>query len=126
MRLLIDTHVFVWLSVQPDLLSKRAAEAISDPDNDVLVSAVTAYEIELKRSRDPVLRRVPADLDLAVSAQQLQWLSVTYAHAAAAGQLPRLHGDPFDRLIIAQALAEGASVVSVDRWFPAYGVPVLW
>jgi PIN domain nuclease of toxin-antitoxin system len=126
MKLLIDTHVFVWASVQPDLLSPVAAEALSDPGNLVLVSAISAYEIELKRERDAALARMPADLDIAATEQRLAWLDLEARHAAEAGRLPKLHGDPFDRMIIAQARIENATIVSKDKWFPAYGAPILW
>jgi PIN domain nuclease of toxin-antitoxin system len=91
MKLLIDTHVFVWATVQPNLLSSRAGAALEDVDNEILLSTVSAYEIELKRDRDPVLQRIPADLDLAASAQQIYWLGVSQEHAATAGRLARLH-----------------------------------
>ncbi len=126
MKLLIDTHVFVWGAVQPDRLSERALSALAEPDAEVLLSAASAYEIEFKRDRDPVLQRVPTNLGAAVQGRGLSWLAISEGHAAAAGALPRLPGDPFDRLIIAQAIAEGARIVSADRWFPAYGVPVVW
>ena len=69
---------------------------------------------------------IPDDLDDAVQGQRFEWLAVTPEHAREAGKLPRIHGDPFDRIIIAQAFVEGAVVVSADRWFPGYGVPLLW
>ncbi len=116
----------MWLTVQPDLVSRRARAVLADPENEILLSAISAYEIELKRDRDPVLQRIPADLGLAVAGQRLACLPIEPDHAAAAGRLPRLHGDPFDGLIIAQAFAENASVVSRDRWFAAYGVPLIW
>jgi PIN domain nuclease of toxin-antitoxin system len=126
MKLLIDTHVFVWATVQPDLLSSRARATLDDADNEILLSTVSAYEIELKRDRDPALQRIPADLDLAVRAQQIHWLGVSQEHASTAGRLARLHGDPFDRIIIAQAFIERATLISRDRWFGAYGVPLIW
>jgi PIN domain nuclease of toxin-antitoxin system len=126
MKLLIDTHVFVWGAVQASLLSQRARDALSDPDAEVLLSAASAYEIEFKRDHDPLLQRMPTDLVGSLAGRGLVWLAITPGHADAAGKLARLHGDPFDRLIIAQAFAEGASVVSADRWFPAYGVRVVW
>ena len=79
----------------------------------------------MKRFR-PVLARLPADLERAAAAQGIAWLDLTPEHAITAGRLPRLHGDPFDRFIIAQAIREGATVVSADRWFRAYGLPVIW
>ncbi len=126
MKLLIDSHALVWSATEQSSLGSRAREAITDPSNQVLVSAITAYEPELKRVRDPLLARLPDNLDEAVRAQNFEWLAVTAEHASEAGKLPRLHGDPFDRIIIAQAFVEGAVIVSADRWFPGYGVPLLW
>jgi PIN domain nuclease of toxin-antitoxin system len=126
MILLLDSHALVWSAVDPGRLSARAMNAITDRSNQVLVSAVTAYELEFKRARDPLLSILPANLDEAVSGQAFEWLSLTPDQASQAGRLPRHHGDPFDRLIIAQAFAEGAAVVTADRWFAAYGVATVW
>jgi len=126
MKLLIDSHALVWSATERSSLGMMAREAITDPSNQVLVSAITAYELELKRLRDPLLARLPDDLDAAVRGQGFEWLAVMPEHASEAAKLPRLHGDPFDRIIIAQAFVEGAVVVSADRWFPGYGVPLLW
>jgi PIN domain nuclease of toxin-antitoxin system len=126
MILLLDSHALVWSAVEPGRLSTKARDAITDRTNQVLVSAVTAYELEYKRTRDPLLARLPANLDEAVRGQAFEWLAVSTDQAAQAGRLPRHHGDPFDRVIIAQAFAEGAAVVTADRWFAAYGVALVW
>jgi PIN domain nuclease of toxin-antitoxin system len=126
MKLLLDTHVLVWATTQSSLLSAAARTILQDPQNDLLVSVVSAYEVEYKRGRDPTLAHVPRNLIEALPANALRWLDLTAVHASDAAQLPRHHGDPFDRMIIAQALAEGATVVTSDRWFPAYGVPTIW
>jgi PIN domain nuclease of toxin-antitoxin system len=126
MKLLIDSHALVWSATERSSLSVRAREAIADRSNLVLVSAVAAYELELKRLRDPLLAGLPDNLDDAVRGQNFEWLDVTPEHASEAAKLPRLHGDPFDRIIIAQAFVEGAAIVSADRWFPGYGAPLLW
>jgi PIN domain nuclease of toxin-antitoxin system len=126
MRLLLDTHVLIWAAIEPGRISRRAAAAIEDPGNDLLLSAVSAYEVAYKRDRDPALSGLPVDLRSSVASRGLAWLDITPSHATEAGRLPRHHGDPFDRILIAQARAEGAVVVSADRRFPAYGVSVLW
>ncbi len=94
--------------------------------SELVARAITAYELELTRLRDPLLALLPDDLDDAVRGQNFEWLAATSEHASEAGRLPRLHGDPFDRTIIAQAFVEGAGVVSADRWFTGYGVPLPW
>ena len=91
-----------------------------------MVSAVAAYEIEYKRERDPDLARLPRDLQEAAVALRFEWAAVEVEHAALAGRLPRLHGDPCDRVIVAQALSLRATVVTGDGMIGAYGVPVLW
>lgn len=126
MRFLLDTHAFVWATVEPERLSGRARDLIGDPANECLLSAVSAYEIEYKRERDATLKRVPANLERGLRGAGFTWLAITPAHAAAAGRLPRHHGDPFDRLLVAQALAERVPLLSLDRRLPAYGVEVIW
>jgi PIN domain nuclease of toxin-antitoxin system len=125
-KLLLDTHAFVWAMAQSHLLSPRAAKLIEDGANVVLVSAASAYEIEYKRARDPVLSRLPVDLDEAVSRLGFEWLDLTLAHAVMAGRLPRLHGDPFDRMLAAQALVENATLLTRDPFVVAYGPVVAW
>lgn len=126
MRLLLDTHAFVWAMAKSHLLSARAEKLIEDGANVVLVSSVSAYEIEYKRVRDPILSRLPLDLDDAVRRLGFQWLDLKPTHAVAAGRLPRLHGDPFDRMLAAQALAENATLLSRDPSVVAYGAVVAW
>jgi len=124
--LILDGHVLVWAATARARLSSGAIRALADRANRVFVSVVTAYELEFKRSRDPLLSALPANLDEAVTGQSFEWLALSAAHAALAGRLPRHHGDPFDRLIIAQAFELGAAVVGADRAFPPYGVPMIW
>jgi PIN domain nuclease of toxin-antitoxin system len=126
MKLLLDTHAFVWAMAQSHLLSSKAATLIQDGVNLVLVSAVSVYEIEYKRSRDPVLSSLPVDLEQAVMQLGFEWLDLSPDHAAVAGRLPRLHGDPFDRMLAAQALLEKATLLTRDASVAAYGPVVAW
>ena len=126
MKLLLATHAFVWAIAQPRLLSRRAAAMIEDRGNTILVSAVCVYEIEFRRLRDPLLAALPADLGEAVGLAGYEWLALTPAHAALAGRLPRLSGDPFDRMLAAQGLIEPASLVTKDPAVGAYGAVVIW
>lgn len=126
MRLLLDTHVFVWSATQPALLSPLAAAAFGDPANEIFVSAVSAYEIEYKRSRDAQLQIMPAQLDEAVSLQGFCWLSIKPVHAAAAAKLPDHHRDPWDRILVSQALHDDLMLVSIDTKLDAYGATILW
>ncbi|HKT54616.1 MAG TPA: type II toxin-antitoxin system VapC family toxin [Caulobacteraceae bacterium] len=126
MKLLIDTHVLIWSATDQNSLPGRVREALASWSNQVWVSAAAAYEIEFKRARDPLLAQLPDDLDEAVTAQAFQWLAITQEHARAAGRLPRLHSDPFDRILVAQAFNEGATLVTADRRITNYGANVLW
>ena len=126
MNLLIDTHVLIWLGLARSKVSKRALDALSDPDNEVLVSVASAYEIEFKRQRSPDLRGLPADLNALVEGQGLRWAEVDLADMQVAGRLPRHHGDPWDRILIAQAQNRSAMLVSADRVFGDYATPILW
>jgi PIN domain nuclease of toxin-antitoxin system len=91
----------------------------------LIASCSSAYEIESKRERDPVLSRLPVDLDDAVRRLGFEWLHLTPAHAVRAERLPRLHGDPFDRML-AQALAESVMLVTCDPSVAAYGPVIAW
>lgn len=126
MRLLLDTHVLVWAALDPSRLAPRARDLIADPDNDRLVSTASAYEIEYKRERDPALSRLPHDWTPLQDLLVFDWLPIDEDHAMAAGRLPRHHGDPWDRIIVAQALAERLAIVSADRALPLYGVRPEW
>ena len=92
----------------------------------MLVSAVSFYEIEYKRRRDPEIARLPADVAPALLASGFTQLALTCAHAELAGRLPRLHGDPFDRMLAAQALIENATLISRDAAIAAYGAVTVW
>ena len=126
MKLLLDTHAVVWWLCSPARLSTAALTALSDGKNEILVSAASGYEIEIKRDRDETLRNVPESLKAAVVEQGFVWLSISAEHAIAAALLPMHHRDPWDRILIAQALEEGAQLVSCDARMEAYGVPILW
>lgn len=123
MRLLLDSHVLLWWLFDDHRLGVRAREVIADGTTDVAVSAVSTWEITIKQA----LGRLSAPDDLAeqvVAAGFTPW-SITLQDGMDAGRLPRHHGDPFDRMLIAQARSRGFAVVTSDRAFAAYDVPVL-
>lgn len=123
MRLLLDTNALIWWLAEDPCLQPRTAEAIEAADNDVLVSAVSVWEIEIKRRKGALTS--PNNVALQVRAAGFRPLPITDAHAQMAGRLPRHHGDPFDRMLVAQAHLEGAVLVTSDGELDRYGVPIL-
>jgi len=122
-RLLLDSHVVVWWSVYPGRLRATVRDAIISPDNEVFLSAASVWELGLKIARGKL--RLPDDYAPRLLAHGLEELVVSVAHAARATALPPLHGDPFDRLLIAQALEEGLMLVTSDQSIVRYDVPTL-
>ena len=123
MRLLLDTHVVLWALADPERLRPSARAAIIDPANDVLASAATAWEIAIKTALGKLT--APTDLLRALDDSGIETLPITAVHALAAGALPPLHSDPFDRMLVAQAQAEGLALVTRDPKIAAYEVSVL-
>ena len=126
MNLLIDSHVLIWWLAEPQLLSPRGRAAIEDPLNAIYVSAITGYEIEFKRSRDPLLGRLPHDLEQVALDEGFMWLSITPGDTILAGRLPLHHRDPWDRLLVAQAMRTRLVLVSADESLASYGTPMIW
>ena len=128
MRLLLDTHAFIWWVEGNSRLSPLARRSIGDEENDVLVSAATAWEIATKHRLGKLLGAEALALDVAgeIAGQGFQELAITVADAARAGALPGHHRDPFDRMLIAQALARDLVLISNEPLFDRYGVRRLW
>jgi len=123
MKLVIDTHVLLWWLDDPALLSAAARQAISDPTNEVLVSAAVVWEIAIKSGLGKL--SIPTDLETVIVQSGFMHLPVTAAHALAVTRLPPIHRDPFDRMLVAQALAEGAQLVTRDAHLARYAVACL-
>jgi PIN domain nuclease of toxin-antitoxin system len=128
MRLLLDTHTFLWWDNEPAKLSPHILSLCQDPANDLILSVVSVWEIQIKSGLGKLTLTTPLPAIIAAQQQtnRMQVLSVTLDHALALDRLPAHHKDPFDRLLIAQALVEGVSIASADQAFPAYPVPVIW
>ena len=122
-KLLLDTHAFLWWLGNDPQLGPKAREAISDERNDVFISAVTGWEIAIKRSIGKL--SAPDNLDALLDDEGFSVLPITFYHGEQAGSLPPHHKDPFDRMLIAQAQAEGLTIVTRDEHIPEYGVRVL-
>jgi PIN domain nuclease of toxin-antitoxin system len=123
-RLLLDTHAVLWWLADDPALSSPARDALADPTNEPFVSAVSIWEIAIKRSLGKLT--APDDLPDRIAEQGFSWLPVDIAHAWQVRDLPAHHGDPFDRLLIAQALTERLPIITADARFNDYGVEVRW
>ena len=128
MRLLLDTHAFMWWLAGNRRLSPAARRAVDDSSNDVVVSAATAWEITTKHrvGKLPEAEAVARDVTASIASQGFEALAITVQDAERAGRLPGAHRDPFDRMLIAQALTHDLTVVSIDSVFDRYGVSRLW
>lgn len=122
-NLLLDTHVFLWWRANDPLLHETAISAISDADA-VFVSAATAWEAAIKASLGRL--ELPDSVESGVEDSGFEKLPITFSHAETAAALPSHHHDPFDRMLVAQAAAEGLTLVTHDRKLKAYDVPILW
>lgn len=123
MRLLLDTHILLWWLSDDPLLPPVARDAISSPDNEVMVSAAAVWEIAIKKAVGRI--ESPDDLLEVLTTSDFETLEITASHAVLAGNLAPHHSDPFDRMMIAQAQAENLTLVSIDERFPHYDVELL-
>jgi PIN domain nuclease of toxin-antitoxin system len=128
LRLLLDTHTFMWAVLEPARLSRAAREAMEDLDNEVYASAVNAWELAIKcrLGKLPLPVDGPERFRSAIAESTFKPLPVTFEHAFAVQDLKRHHADPFDHILVAQALVERMTLVSIDRQLRRYGVDVLW
>lgn len=128
MRVMLDTHAFLWWLVDSARLSRVAYDAIADEGNDILVSAASAWEITTKHrlGRLPEGAMAAIDVGASVAGQGFGELPISVADAERAGRLPGPHRDPFDRMLIAQCVRRDLIIVSVDSAFDPYGVERLW
>ena len=128
MRLLLDTHTFLWLDSSPEQLSPGALAACEDPTNQLYLSVVSAWEIQIKHQINRLQLEIPLEemIQGQQTANDLRILPVELHHVYILRQLPLHHNDPFDRLLIAQAKAEQMRLVSADGQFAPYLVDVIW
>ena len=124
MRLLLDTHAAIWWLSDDPRLGAAAAAQLQDDSNLVLLSAAIVWEVAIKRSLGKL--DTPEGFAPRLLEAGAVPLAVSIEHAAGVQQLPHHHRDPFDRLLIAQATIEGATLVSSDEALRAYDVPILW
>lgn len=127
MRLLLDTHAFLWFVTGDERLSPRVRRALTADDNELMLSAASVWEMAIKARLGRLT--LPGTVKEYVAekvAGGFAILPIEWTHAAAVENLPLHHRDPFDRLIVAQALAENLPVVSGDPAFRRYGVRLVW
>lgn len=128
MRALIDTHVFLWWNAGDERLSDRARAFVSDAGNEIVVSAASAWEIALKAARGRLELPLPAEqyVPERMSQDGFVALDIQLGHVLSAAGLPPHHADPFDRVLVAQALAEGIPIVTADERIKQYRVDTIW
>ena len=128
MRLLLDTHAFIWWLAGNDKLPDIPRKAIWDNSNEVVISAASAWEITTKHrlGKLPGAEQIAHDVSGAVAGEGFTELPITVDDAARAGSLPGRHRDPFDRILISQALSRDLVLVSNESLFDSYGVQRLW
>ena len=128
MRLLLDTHAFLWWFSGSNRLSLPAREQIEDDSNDVMISAALAWEIATKHrlGKLPDVEKLALNITGAIAGQDFEELPITVEDAARAGSLPGPLRDPFDRMLIAQALGRNLVLISIETLFDQYGIRRLW
>ena len=128
MRVLLDTHTFLWWVEGAPKLSRKAREMLADPDNECLVSLASAWELAIKTNLGKLQLALPVSRYVTehIAANGFRVLGIELAHVARTEKLDLYHRDPFDRLLIAQALEEKLPVVTADPVFRKYGVKRIW
>ena len=128
MRVLLDTHAFLWWITEDRRLSGRAREVMTDGHNNLLLSAASGWEIAIKASLGRITLPVPIDRFLSAQLQRnsIGTLPIEMSHALHVHALPLLHRDPFDRLLVAQAQLEKLLILTSDRQVAQYDVETLW
>ncbi len=128
MRLLLDSHTFLWWLAGESALSVAARKAIAEEKNTIFVSAASAWEIATKYriGKLPGVASIVGNLGETIADQGFTALSISLQHGQVPGTLPGTHRDPFDRILVAQALLEKLILVSNDQPFDAFGVSRLW
>ncbi|MCY2968610.1 MAG: type II toxin-antitoxin system VapC family toxin [Planctomycetota bacterium] len=128
MRVLLDSHILIWALDDPSKLSVTAIRTLQDPANEMVISAGTMWELSIKIALGKLTLSLPFRefLNKAIAALGLVVLPITLDHADRQSGLPFHHRDPFDRLLAAQSLVEGITIISADAIFDQYGVKRTW
>ena len=123
MNLLLDTCVLLWWLDNPTLLSEQALTAIKEPENKIIVSVVSAWEIAIKKALGKL--ESPANLKEMITDSEFELILIDYEHVWQVKDLPPHHKDPFDRLLVAQATVESLTLVTRDPKLKPYNIPIL-
>jgi PIN domain nuclease of toxin-antitoxin system len=128
MKVLIDTHVFIWWTNEPARLSPSVYTLLTDTTTEPMLSMVSIWEMQIKISLGKLALKSPLPelVEDEIERNKFQLMSIELSHIYAVASLPLYHRDPFDRLLIAQASVEKLSILSIDEVFDAYGVDRLW
>ncbi len=128
LRLLLDTATFIWLCLEPDKLSKRAVAVYEDPSNDVFLSAASSFEIVVKTMRGKLDLGAPAAGFIRAEREQrgIRALPIDEESAFAIERLPKIHADPFDRILIGQSIAHGLTLLTPDATIALYPIRTIW
>ena len=124
MLFLLDTHALLWWLADSPALPDSAREQIANPDHDVYVSAVSAWEIAIKRELGKL--RAPLELAGVIEEEGFTELPIRLQHGEQAGRLPPIHRDPFDRMLVAQAAMHNMTILTRDQSIPRYGIKTAW
>jgi PIN domain nuclease of toxin-antitoxin system len=123
MNLLLDTHTLIWALENNPTLSKNARCAITNGENLVFISAASLWEISIKKAMGKL--KTPDNLQEEIELHRFSQLNINFDHAQLAGELPNIHKDPFDRMLIAQAMIEKLTLVTRDEVIPQYSVKLI-
>ena len=128
MKCLLDTHTFLWFAIGDERLSGAMREIIEDPDCDAFVSVVSCWEIAIKSSLGRLNLKMPLGQMFSdeIEGNGLKYLDIERRHLLELPSLPPAHGDPFDRLLVAQARVAKLIFISNDRLLDAYGIKRIW
>ena len=128
MKYLLDTVAFLWGVDAQDRLNTRTREILENPDAEIFLSPVVSWEIVIKvaRGRLTLARSVTETLNLAFAKFRMQAQPITHVHSLALAELPPIHNDPFDRMLVAQARCENQVLVTADEKIKQYPVEILW
>jgi PIN domain nuclease of toxin-antitoxin system len=127
MRIIIDTHVLIWYLNGDKELPARLIKTVEDPNNTIVISVATLWEITIKLAKEKLKTGISLDqIQEYIKSRDVELLDVEFNSLLALLKLPYHHGDPFDRMLIAQATAFNLPIISADRHFAAYPINVIW